>query len=181
MVSVVLVMMSLASVCILSVVLVLLASKDVSSFSVVRSSNAEKTVTKKCISGAGTAIWSSFSAQETSAPQEEETPKQQQQKAPLSVPLTWNEMVRQAANAMKEAEQDGVTRQIFRVLLPRDASSTDLLRFFEDDKQAVEESPETAAQERETAEAGRFPLPECAGQVALAPHRLRPRPVHCFA
>jgi len=53
-------------------------------------------------------------------------------------------MVRQASTAMKEAEQDGVTRQIFRVLLPRDASSTDLLRFFEDDKQAVEESPETA-------------------------------------
>ena len=44
----------------------------------------------------------------------------------LSVPLTWDEMIRQASSAMKEAASQGQTRQIVRLLLPRDSASGDL-------------------------------------------------------
>lgn len=44
----------------------------------------------------------------------------------LAAPVSWDEMVRQAASAMKQAAQAGQTRQIVRVLLPRDKSANDL-------------------------------------------------------
>lgn len=44
----------------------------------------------------------------------------------LNVPLSWEEMVRQAATAMKMAARDGKTRQIVRILLPRESVSGDL-------------------------------------------------------
>ena len=46
-------------------------------------------------------------------------------KRAITVPLTWDEMVRQAATAVKEASNQGTTRQIVRVLLPRDATYGD--------------------------------------------------------
>ncbi|KAL7570932.1 hypothetical protein ACA910_002565 [Epithemia clementina (nom. ined.)] len=42
-----------------------------------------------------------------------------------SVPLSWDEMIRQAASAMKEAASLGQKRQIVRILLPRDSASGD--------------------------------------------------------
>jgi len=42
-------------------------------------------------------------------------------------------MIRQAATAMKQAQQDGKTRQIVRVLLPRDPNNDQFGTFFEDD------------------------------------------------
>ena len=50
----------------------------------------------------------------------------------LAVPLQWDEMVRQAATAMKQAAAAGQTRQMVRILLPRDRAANDL-------GQAVEE------------------------------------------
>jgi len=46
-------------------------------------------------------------------------------KRAISVPLTLDEMVRQASSAVKEAADQGMTRQIVRVLLPRDATYGD--------------------------------------------------------
>lgn len=50
----------------------------------------------------------------------------------LSIPLSWEEMVRQVASAMKEASEKGTSRQIVRVLLPRDSSSDDLGKYIEE-------------------------------------------------
>merc|ERR1712070_4268 len=50
---------------------------------------------------------------------------------PLAVPLSLDEMIRQASSAIQEAASRGQTKQIVRVLLPRDASSTDLGNYFE--------------------------------------------------
>jgi len=51
----------------------------------------------------------------------------------LRVPLTWDEMVRQAASAVKDAARDGQTRQIVRVLVPRDSRSGDFGKYAESD------------------------------------------------
>jgi Domain of unknown function (DUF1995) len=63
------------------------------------------------------------------------TTKQPQSKSSrryaLSIPLTLDEMVRQAASAMREAAALGRTRQIVRILLPRDASSGDFGTYLE--------------------------------------------------
>jgi Domain of unknown function (DUF1995) len=48
-------------------------------------------------------------------------------------PLTWEEMVRQAASAVRVAAADGMTRQFVRVLLPRDAANADFGLFAEND------------------------------------------------
>jgi len=49
------------------------------------------------------------------------------------VPLNFNEMVNQASKAMNDAYAAGITRQIVRVLLPRDSANGQLGKFFEDD------------------------------------------------
>jgi hypothetical protein len=51
--------------------------------------------------------------------------------APLAVPTTFDEMVRQAASAMKKAATMGKTRQIARILLPRDSRSGDFGTYIE--------------------------------------------------
>jgi hypothetical protein len=53
----------------------------------------------------------------------------------LRIPLSFNEMVRQASSAMSDAYEAGMTRQILRVLLPRDPSSGRVGRYFETDAQ----------------------------------------------
>jgi hypothetical protein len=52
-------------------------------------------------------------------------------KPKLSVPLSLDEMVRQAASSMKQAAEQGQTRQIIRILLPRDVSSGDFGTYME--------------------------------------------------
>lgn len=49
----------------------------------------------------------------------------------VSVPLSLEEMVRQAASAVKQAAANGQTKQIVRVLLPRDSGSGDFGRYLE--------------------------------------------------
>jgi hypothetical protein len=49
----------------------------------------------------------------------------------LAVPLTPEEMIRQLVGAVKEASSQGQTRQICRILLPRDAASGDFGLFAE--------------------------------------------------
>ncbi len=47
----------------------------------------------------------------------------------MSRPLTFNKMVKDASDAMKQAQQqsnNSITRQAVRILLPRDASSGQL-------------------------------------------------------
>lgn len=51
----------------------------------------------------------------------------------LDVPLTYNDMVRDASTAMEEAKAQGINRQIIRVLLPRDPNSGNLGQYFEDE------------------------------------------------
>jgi hypothetical protein len=51
--------------------------------------------------------------------------------ANLFSPQSFDEMVRQSASAMTDAYANGVTRQIVRVLLPRDPSGYQLGRYFE--------------------------------------------------
>lgn len=53
------------------------------------------------------------------------TPVSPKNKTPASVPLSWDEMVRQAATAMKQAAAAGQKRQIVRLLLPRDPTAAD--------------------------------------------------------
>ncbi len=50
----------------------------------------------------------------------------------LYSPLSFDEMVRQSSSAMSDAYEQGVRRQIVRVLLPRDPSGYQLGRYFED-------------------------------------------------
>jgi len=49
----------------------------------------------------------------------------------LSIPLSWDQMVRQVSSAMKEASAQGKTRQLVRVLLPRDSTSGDFGKYLE--------------------------------------------------
>lgn len=51
----------------------------------------------------------------------------------LSVPLSLDEMVRQASSAVKKAAASGQTKQIVRLLLPRDSGSGDFGRYLEGD------------------------------------------------
>ena len=51
----------------------------------------------------------------------------------LEVPLTLDAMIKQATTAMREAASAGCTRQIVRILLPRDKNNADLGRYFESD------------------------------------------------
>ena len=60
-----------------------------------------------------------------------ETAVESKSEPQVSVPLSLEEMVRQASSAIKEAAEEGKTKQIVRVLLPRDSGSGDLGRYFE--------------------------------------------------
>ena len=51
----------------------------------------------------------------------------------LRVPVSFDEMVRATSSAMSDAYQKGITRQILRILLPRDPTSQDLGIMFEGD------------------------------------------------
>ncbi|GAX20132.1 hypothetical protein FisN_17Lh082 [Fistulifera solaris] len=54
-------------------------------------------------------------------------------KTDFTVPLSVEEMVRQVAACMKLASSDGRTKQIIRVLLPRDANNADFGKYWEQD------------------------------------------------
>ena len=49
----------------------------------------------------------------------------------LAMPLSWDEMIRQASSAIQEAAAAGQRRQIVRVLLPRDSASGDFGTYLE--------------------------------------------------
>jgi hypothetical protein len=51
----------------------------------------------------------------------------------LPVPVSFDEMVRQASTAMADAYEAGITRQMMRVLLPRDPTAANLGTYFESD------------------------------------------------
>lgn len=51
----------------------------------------------------------------------------------VDVPLTLDAMIKQATTAMRDAANAGCTRQIVRILLPRDKNNADLGRYFESD------------------------------------------------
>jgi len=53
----------------------------------------------------------------------------------IEVPLSFDQMVRQAAAAMRDAYDKGMKRQTVRILLPRDPSSGQIGRYFEPDAQ----------------------------------------------
>lgn len=53
--------------------------------------------------------------------------------AAITMPLTFDEMIAQTADASKAAYEQGITRQTIRILLPRDPSSGDLGIYFEQD------------------------------------------------
>lgn len=65
--------------------------------------------------------------------------------ASVAMPLTWDEMIRQAASAMNLATESGVSRQIVRVMLPRDATNADFGKFFEGESNTENDSPTAAA------------------------------------
>mmetsp|Transcript_608 Transcript_608/g.1102 ORF Transcript_608/g.1102 Transcript_608/m.1102 type:complete len:371 (+) Transcript_608:163-1275(+) len=50
----------------------------------------------------------------------------------MTVPLTFNDMIKQASQAIADAKSQGTNRQIVRVLLPRDPNSGNLGQYFED-------------------------------------------------
>ena len=54
---------------------------------------------------------------------------------PLNCPLSFEQMVRQAALAVQDAYAAGKTRQTIRVLLPRDPSNGQIGEYFESDAQ----------------------------------------------
>jgi len=51
----------------------------------------------------------------------------------LYIPISFDEMVRQSSSAMKDAYENGVTRQMVRILLPRSSENDQLGRMIEDD------------------------------------------------
>lgn len=51
----------------------------------------------------------------------------------LTIPITFDEMVRMASSAMADAYEQGIKRQMMRVLLPRDPSNEQIGVFFEND------------------------------------------------
>jgi len=51
----------------------------------------------------------------------------------LRVPVTFDEMIRETTKAMTDAYEKGITRQMLRLLMPRDPTSQDLGMMFEGD------------------------------------------------
>ena len=51
----------------------------------------------------------------------------------LEIPLTYDEMIKQVSSCMSDAFEQGITRQIVRILLPRDASNDQLGQYFENE------------------------------------------------
>ena len=51
----------------------------------------------------------------------------------LEIPLTYDEMIKQVSLCMSDAYEQGITRQIVRILLPRDASNDQLGQYFENE------------------------------------------------
>jgi Domain of unknown function (DUF1995) len=49
----------------------------------------------------------------------------------VEIPLSWDSMIQQATLAIRDATKAGYTRQIVRLLLPRDKSNADLGRYME--------------------------------------------------
>jgi hypothetical protein len=66
---------------------------------------------------------------------EETTPpsKKEQVTDNLVIPLSFDEMIRIASSAMNDAFDRGFSRQMCRVLLPRDPSNVNIGNFFEND------------------------------------------------
>jgi hypothetical protein len=52
--------------------------------------------------------------------------------AVMTVPLTFDAMIKQVSQAITDAKSQGTNRQIIRVLLPRDPNSGNLGQYFED-------------------------------------------------
>ena len=77
-----------------------------------------------------TLLHQSTTSNETSQQETETSPNDR-----LNIPLSFDEMVKDVARTMDQAQQAGITRQIVRVLLPRDPSSAQLGQYFEDDAQ----------------------------------------------
>jgi hypothetical protein len=70
--------------------------------------------------------------------EEESTPTASKEAAPAAprpstiyIPLSFDEMVKQAASTMEDAVQAGKKRQILRILLPRSKDNENLLQFLE--------------------------------------------------
>jgi len=76
----------------------------------------------------GTSLLFAEDASTTSIVEEETTTTKTRTTASerLASPLSFDDMVGQASRAMREAYEKGITRQIVRVLLPRDPTSGDL-------------------------------------------------------
>jgi hypothetical protein len=53
----------------------------------------------------------------------------------LTIPLTYNEMITQTSAAMNDAYKLGYTRQVVRILLPRDAKSGQIGEYYENEAQ----------------------------------------------
>jgi hypothetical protein len=51
----------------------------------------------------------------------------------LSIPVSFDEMVRQSSSAMKDAYKNGATRQMVRILLPRSSDNDQLGKLIEND------------------------------------------------
>ena len=57
----------------------------------------------------------------------------------LQIPLTYNEMVSQVSECMSDAyEKEGLSRQIVRILLPRDANNDQLGQYYEAEAQTAD-------------------------------------------
>jgi hypothetical protein len=53
----------------------------------------------------------------------------------LYIPVSFDEMVRQSSSAMKDAYENGITRQTVRILLPRSSDNDQLGKLIENDAQ----------------------------------------------
>ena len=51
----------------------------------------------------------------------------------LYIPRSFDEMVKQSSAAMRSAYQQGITRQIVRILLPRSSDNDQILQYIEND------------------------------------------------
>ena len=81
--------------------------------------------------GSTTLLHQSTTANDTAV--QEETKSSPNSK--LSIPISFDEMVKDVARTMDQAQEAGITRQIVRILLPRDPTSGQLGQYFEDDAQ----------------------------------------------
>jgi hypothetical protein len=64
---------------------------------------------------------------------EDTTPSKEKVTDTLIIPLSFDEMIRVASSAMSDAFDQGINRQMCRVLLPRDPSNANIGNFFEND------------------------------------------------